>query len=403
VKGGRDGPGLGGLWSGRALRAAGAFAACRRPGLCHAPRPAAGQTRRATSPPPRRPNVPARLAPSRPRSGKSKWFVQDARAGGRRASIAPKAVALVLPGSHTPAELERLWAAAAAVDASLLEIAWAIAAEDGGGGGSGSGGAAAAPLALPDLAALLFDGDGAEAQWLAYWLLARDRVYFKQAVRRGRAGQGDAPATLQLPSHLACTHPLPPLLPGSASPAAALVAQQRLARNPLSAQLSILHPRPPACPTPAPVREVWPRLPGAQRGCGQGGAAGARGGGAAGRRAAGLRSRGLGGAGRRRCRQAGVGAVGGGAARRAGQGDQGKRGPGRAVGGAAPCSSPGWPAPRGAQRAARSPQLAARSAQRAARSPQPAARSAQPAARSAQPAALGPRRAARSAQRAACL
>lgn len=108
-------------------------------------------------------------------------WVTDAR--GHRASLAPKSASLVLPGDgYTPSDLERFSAAAAAADASLLEIAWAIAAEEGsdGGGGGGVGGGA---LALPELAALLYDGAGALEQWTTFWLLAHDRVFFKQAVR----------------------------------------------------------------------------------------------------------------------------------------------------------------------------------------------------------------------------
>ena len=116
--------------------------------------------------------------------GKSKWFVTDAR--GKRASVAPKAVALALPGSFGVPDLERFAAAAAGADASLLEIAWSIAAEDGGGGGGGGGGTVGMPLALADLAGLLFDGGGALELWQTFSLLARDRVFFKQAVRPAR-------------------------------------------------------------------------------------------------------------------------------------------------------------------------------------------------------------------------
>jgi hypothetical protein len=106
--------------------------------------------------------------------------VQDGR--GRRASLAPKAVSLVLPGAgHTQAELGRLCAAAEGADASVLELAWAIASEGGGGGA----GAAGPPVPLAELAALLYDGDGPEAQWLAFWLLSQDRVYFKAASAKG--------------------------------------------------------------------------------------------------------------------------------------------------------------------------------------------------------------------------
>lgn len=123
--------------------------------------------------------------------GKSKFFVVDSR--GHRSSLQPKAASLVLPGGgYTLDDLGRFSAAAAGADASLLEIAWAIAADDGGsaptGGGGGGGQAAAAAtgmagaaLSLQELSSLLYDADGALEQWTTYWLLHNDRVYFKQA------------------------------------------------------------------------------------------------------------------------------------------------------------------------------------------------------------------------------
>ena len=141
--------------------------------------------------------------------GKSKVFVTDAR--GHRSSVAPKAVALALPGGgFTAADLERFAAAGDAADESLLEIAWAIAADSEGGGGDsgdsssggkGSGGkggggdkgTVGAPLPLRELAALLFDSDGALELWQTFALLARDRVWFKQQAAGGGGGGGSLP------------------------------------------------------------------------------------------------------------------------------------------------------------------------------------------------------------------
>ncbi len=117
--------------------------------------------------------------------GKSKWFAVDAR--GHRASIAAKAASFVLPGSgYAAADLEKFTKAAAEADASILELAWAIAAEDdgsgGGGGGSRTSGTVGKPLSLQELASLLFDSEGALEVWTTYWLLLNDRVFFKQSV-----------------------------------------------------------------------------------------------------------------------------------------------------------------------------------------------------------------------------
>lgn len=125
--------------------------------------------------------------------GKSKWFVIDSR--GHRSSLQPKAASLVLPGGgYTPDDLNRFSTAAAGADASLLEIAWAIAAEDDGSsasgtsGGGGTSGTSGVPLSLAELASLLYDADGALEQWTTYWLLHHDKVYFKQSVSHGRLG-----------------------------------------------------------------------------------------------------------------------------------------------------------------------------------------------------------------------
>jgi len=86
-----------------------------------------------------------------------------------------------LPGSgYSDSDLERFAAAAQGADASLVEIAWAIAADDGGGGGSA--GTVGAALSLTELTALLYEKEGSVEQWMTYWLLHNDRVFFKQSV-----------------------------------------------------------------------------------------------------------------------------------------------------------------------------------------------------------------------------
>ncbi|KAG2484219.1 hypothetical protein HYH03_016954 [Edaphochlamys debaryana] len=99
--------------------------------------------------------------------GKKNWFVVDTT--GRRSSIAPKQVSLLLPGSgYTDSDVASFAAAAEGADLSLLEIAWEIALESDG------------PLELSELASLLYDDTSPRSLYVTYRMLQRDGLYFKQ-------------------------------------------------------------------------------------------------------------------------------------------------------------------------------------------------------------------------------
>jgi hypothetical protein len=88
---------------------------------------------------------------------------------GRRFSLPARTVSLVLPGSnYQPADVQRFAEAAAAADLSLLEIAWAVAAED------------VRSYSLQEMAKLLFDDAAALLQYITFSMLLHDAIYFKQ-------------------------------------------------------------------------------------------------------------------------------------------------------------------------------------------------------------------------------
>ncbi|GIL47259.1 hypothetical protein Vafri_4119 [Volvox africanus] len=104
--------------------------------------------------------------------GKKNWFAVDQT--GRRQSITPKQVQLVLPGAgYKEADVVAFTAAAEAVDMTLLEIAWEVAAESG------------EPLELRDLAILLYDDTSPKSLYVTHRMLQRDTLYFKLGPRGG--------------------------------------------------------------------------------------------------------------------------------------------------------------------------------------------------------------------------
>jgi hypothetical protein len=91
---------------------------------------------------------------------------------GRKFSLQAKTVSLVLPGSnYNQDDLQRFTEAAAAADASTLEIGWAVAADD------------SRSYSLTELSKLLFDEVAALEQFITFQLLVHDRIYFKQVCR----------------------------------------------------------------------------------------------------------------------------------------------------------------------------------------------------------------------------
>lgn len=78
-------------------------------------------------------------------------------------------MSLVLPGgNYQPADVQHFAEAAAAADLSLMEIAWAVAAED------------VRSYSLQEMAKLLFDDAAALPQYITFSMLLHDSVYFKQ-------------------------------------------------------------------------------------------------------------------------------------------------------------------------------------------------------------------------------
>jgi len=89
-------------------------------------------------------------------------------------SIAPKDISWVLPGTqYTAADLDRFLQTAASDggDLSLLEIAWAVAVDEGAG----------KSYSLAEMSELLFDSSTPLSQYTTYHMLLKDAVYFKQA------------------------------------------------------------------------------------------------------------------------------------------------------------------------------------------------------------------------------
>ena len=96
-------------------------------------------------------------------------------------SIAPKDISWVLPGTqYTAADLDRFLQTAASDggDLSLLEIAWAVAVDEGAG----------KSYTLADMSVLLFDSSTPLSQYTTYHMLLKDAVYFKQVGRGTRIG-----------------------------------------------------------------------------------------------------------------------------------------------------------------------------------------------------------------------
>lgn len=103
--------------------------------------------------------------------------------GGRRVSIQPKQLSLILPGEgFNEAQLQDVSSAGTAenLDLSLLEIAWEIAADGG------------TALSLSELSELLFEDTGARAQYVTHRMLAEGPIYFKQASCSPAGPMGDA-------------------------------------------------------------------------------------------------------------------------------------------------------------------------------------------------------------------
>jgi hypothetical protein len=96
---------------------------------------------------------------------------------GRRTSLPSKNIVLVLPGNaYTPDSLDQFSAAAAAAaDVSLLEIAWAVAAEEPPG----------TSYSLSQLSQLLFDSEGPRDQYATFNMLLADKIYFKSNYKVG--------------------------------------------------------------------------------------------------------------------------------------------------------------------------------------------------------------------------
>lgn len=108
-----------------------------------------------------------------PDGKKNYWIANEA---GRRTSLPPKNVVLVLPGSgYTPDSLQQFSAAAAAADSSMLEIAWAVAAEEPAG----------TSYSLSQLSQLLFDSDAPLDHYATFNMLLADQIYFKSAYKGG--------------------------------------------------------------------------------------------------------------------------------------------------------------------------------------------------------------------------
>jgi hypothetical protein len=93
---------------------------------------------------------------------------------GRRTSLPPKNIVLVLPGNaYTPDSLGEFSSAAAAADTSLLEIAWAVASEEPAG----------TSYSLGQLCQLLFDTEGPVDQYATFNMLLADKVFFKSSYK----------------------------------------------------------------------------------------------------------------------------------------------------------------------------------------------------------------------------
>eukprot|EP00879_Flechtneria_rotunda_P004803 GHRR01005075.1.p1 GENE.GHRR01005075.1~~GHRR01005075.1.p1 ORF type:complete len:775 (+),score=250.97 GHRR01005075.1:386-2710(+) len=104
--------------------------------------------------------------------GKKNWWIIDQHA--RRFSLPAKTVSLVLPGSnYVLDDVQRFTAAAEAADMSLLDIAWAVAAED------------SRSYSLPELSKLLFADELALSQYMTFWMLLQDSIYFKTTFKAG--------------------------------------------------------------------------------------------------------------------------------------------------------------------------------------------------------------------------
>lgn len=87
---------------------------------------------------------------------------------GRRFSLPARTVSLVLPGvNYAEDDVQRFASAAEAADMSLLEIAWAIAAES------------PRSYSLAEMAKLLFDGDQGLQQYITFCMLLHDEIYFQ--------------------------------------------------------------------------------------------------------------------------------------------------------------------------------------------------------------------------------
>lgn len=85
-----------------------------------------------------------------------------------------KSVVLVLPGNgYTSDAIQQCSSAAAAADQSLLEIAWAVAAEEQEGN----------TFSLEQLCQLLFDAQGAKEVYTTFSMLLADKVYFKSSLK----------------------------------------------------------------------------------------------------------------------------------------------------------------------------------------------------------------------------
>ncbi|GAX76950.1 hypothetical protein CEUSTIGMA_g4397.t1 [Chlamydomonas eustigma] len=104
-------------------------------------------------------------------NGKSNWWGVDKN--GRKQSLQPKQVTLTLPqypqGVYKESDVTEFEEAADKADDDMLEVAWELVLESGD------------PISLLDMTSLLLDKQDAKSLYIMHRLLARDRLYFKQA------------------------------------------------------------------------------------------------------------------------------------------------------------------------------------------------------------------------------
>ncbi|MEW5298704.1 MAG: hypothetical protein WDW38_000552 [Sanguina aurantia] len=104
--------------------------------------------------------------------GKKNWMVLDE--AGRMQSIQPKQAIYTLPGGpYNEADMGRFSKAAAAADASLLELTWELTGEESAG----------SALSVESMSSLLFDSTTPTNLYTTLKLLRGDTLYYKQVGR----------------------------------------------------------------------------------------------------------------------------------------------------------------------------------------------------------------------------